>query len=194
MTKKFKTKDLMLIALITAIYILIYVLSQMLITPLGAIGHVISPGLAGLIGGVVLYFMAKKVNQFGQFTILSLLFMGFWTLMGGGYLPWLITCVGTALIADYITTKTGPLTTAKLAIASGILHVGQAWGAIVPSWFFLETYRATWIGRGQTPEDMDAMIHYSAGLWGVISSIIVFVLAVIGIYIGHSILKKHFRG
>lgn len=193
MNKKFKTKDLMFVALLTAIYIIIYMISMGLISLLGSFGHAISPGVAGLLGGTVLYFMAKKVGKFGQFTLLTLLLMGFFALMGGAYLPWFITSVLTAIIADFITTKTGELTNLKLAVASGILHVGQAWGAIIPSWFFLQQYKETWMKRGQTAEDMDAMIRYTAGLWGVISTVIVFVLAFIGIYIGYSILKKHFR-
>ena len=81
----------------------------------------------------------------------------------------------------------------KLAIASGLLHMGQAWGAIIPSLFFLESYRSTWIKRGQTAAQMDDMIKYTAGTWGIVNSLITFVLAAIGIYIGYLILRKHFR-
>lgn len=40
---------------------------------------------------------------------------------------------------------------------------------------------------------MDEMIKYTAGSWAVINSIVVFVLAAIGIYIGYLILRKHFK-
>lgn len=193
MNKKFSIKDLMFIALLTAIYVIIYMVTMTIIAPLGSFGHAIAPGVAGLLAGIVLYFMVIKVNRFGQFTFLTLVTLGVFALMGGGYLPWLITSLVTALIADFICTKTGEPTVLKTAIASGIMHVGQAWGAIIPSWFFLNAYRETWISRGQTPEDMDAMIKYTSGLWGLASTIIVFVLAAIGIYIGYSILKKHLR-
>jgi len=40
---------------------------------------------------------------------------------------------------------------------------------------------------------MDDMIKYTAGAWGIVNSLITFVLAAIGIYIGYLILRKHFR-
>ena len=45
----------------------------------------------------------------------------------------------------------------------------------------------------QSVDAMNEYIRYTAGYWGAISSIIVFVLAVAGIYIAHTILKKHFK-
>ena len=81
----------------------------------------------------------------------------------------------------------------RLAIASGLIHMGQAWGAIIPSMFFLESYRSTWISRGQKAAEMDAMIKYTAGTWGIVNSLIIFALAVLGVYIGYFILKKHFK-
>lgn len=194
MNKKLKIKDILLIALLTAVYMLIYFLCMVIITPLGAFGHAISPGICGLLSGTVLYFMTVKVGKMWQLTIFTLLVMGAFALMGGGYLPWLISSVTTAVIADLIASRTNRPSLFQVALASGLLHVGQAWGAIIPSIFFVESYRSNWIKRGQKVEDMDAMIRYTAGAWGLISTVLVFVLAVIGVCIGYIILKKHFKG
>ncbi|KGF14931.1 membrane protein [Peptostreptococcus sp. MV1] len=193
MSKKLKIKDILLLALLTAIYMIIYMVCMAIITPLGAYGHSISPGICGIFSGTVIYFMSRKVGKMWQFTIFTLFVMGVFALMGGGYLPWLITSVSTAIIADIIASRVDKPSVGRLAIASGLIHMGQAWGAIIPSMFFLESYRSTWISRGQKAAEMDAMIKYTAGTWGIVNSLIIFALAVLGVYIGYFILKKHFK-
>ena len=47
MKPKLKIKDLVLIALLTAIYLLIYMASMVPISLLGPYGHAISPGVCG---------------------------------------------------------------------------------------------------------------------------------------------------
>lgn len=193
MNRRLKIKDILLLALLTAIYMIIYMVCMAIISPLGAYGHAISPGICGIFSGTVIYFMSRKVGKMWQFTIFTLLVMGAFALMGGGYLPWLITSVSMAIVADIIASRKEKPSVGKLALASGFLHMGQAWGAIIPSVFFLESYRSTWINRGQKAAEMDEMIKYTAGSWAVINSIVVFVLAAIGIYLGYLILRKHFK-
>ena len=193
MNRRLKIKDILLLALLTAIYMIIYMVCMAIISPLGAYGHAISPGICGIFSGTVIYFMSRKVGKMWQFTIFTLLVMGAFALMGGGYLPWLITSVSMAIVADIIASRKEKPSVGKLALASGVLHMGQAWGAIIPSVFFLESYRSTWISRGQKAAEMDEMIKYTAGSWAVINSIVVFILAAIGIYLGYLILRKHFK-
>jgi len=191
--KKLKTKDIVMIALLTALYLVFYTISSLGTIILGPIGHAISPGLCALISGSVLVFMTRKVGKFFQFTILTAIIMVVFSVMGAGYLPWLITSMVTALLADVIASRESKPAIWKVAIASGVMHVGQAWGSIVPSWFFLDSYREEWIGRGQTVEEMDEMLRYTKGAMGVLSTAIVFVLAVIGVYLGYLILRKHLK-
>lgn len=193
MNNQLKIKDILLIALLTAIYMILYFIVMAAITPLGAFGHAISPGLCGVLSGIVLYFMSRKVGKMWQFTLMTFLVMGAFSLVGGGYLPWLISSVSTAIIADLIASKSKQESVLKIALASGIMHMGQAWGAIIPSMFFVDKYKEEWVKRGQPAEAMDAMIRYTAGQWGIISSVIVFVLAFVGVYIGYLILRKHFQ-
>lgn len=193
MNNKLKTKDILLIALLTAVYLILYFVTMMVITPLGAFGHAISPGIAGLLTGTIIYFMVRKVGKMWQFTIMTLLLMGIFALMGAGYIPWVISSTVMAIIADLIASRSNKTGVGKIALAAGIINVGQAWGSIIPSLFFVERYKEEWMKRGQTAEDMDNMIKYTSGQWGIISTIIVFVLSIIGVYIGYLILTKHFK-
>ena len=40
---------------------------------------------------------------------------------------------------------------------------------------------------------MDEMIKYTSGAMGIVSTVIVFVLAAVGVLIGYLILRKHFE-
>ncbi len=193
MKNRLKIKDVVMVALLTALYMVFYMLSSVVITALGAFGHAISPGVCALLAGAVLFFMTRKVGKFGQFTIMTAICMLLFTIMGAGYLPWLITSMVTAVIADVIASRESRPAVWKVALASGIMHVGQAWGSIVPSWFFVESYRENWIARGQTPEAMDEMIKCTQGIMGVLATVVVFVLAFAGVYLGYLILKKHLK-
>ena len=128
MNRRLKIKDILLLALLTAIYMIIYMVCMAIISPLGAYGHAISPGICGIFSGTVIYFMSRKVGKMWQFTIFTLLVMGAFALMGGGYLPWLITSVSMAIVADIIASRKEKPSVGKLALASGFLHMGQAWG------------------------------------------------------------------
>lgn len=191
MNRRLKMKDIVFIALLTALYIVIYLVCMLPISALGQFGHAISPGICALVSGAVIVFMNRKIGKMWEYTIFTILVMGAFTLMGGGYLPWFISSVGMAIIADFIASKSNDTSVPKLAVASGIMHVGQAWGSIIPATFFVDAYRSHWIERGMKAADMDAGIKYTKGAMGFVSTVVVFALAVIGIYLGNLILKNH---
>jgi len=191
--KKIKIKDIVLTALLTALYLIFYAISGGITFIIGPIGHAISPGICGFLSGAIILFISRKVGKFGQYTVLTAIIMLVFSLMGAGYLPWLISCMTAAFIADLIASRSNKTPVILVALASGIMHVGQAWGSIVPSWFFMESYRTTWINKGQTPESMDAMIKYTQGTMGIVSTIIVFALSFVGVLLGYLILRKHLK-
>ena len=188
---KLKMKDVVMVALLTALYMIIYMVSGALSAIIGPFGHAISPGFNGLLGGAVFFFMTRKVGKFGQFLIMQAICMVLFSIMGAGYLPWLITSMLGALIADLVASTTKKPSAWKVAVASGIFHVGQAFGSIIPSMFFMESYREEWISRGQTPEAMDEMIACTSGTMGVLATVVVFVLSAAGVCLGYLILRKH---
>ena len=191
--RKLKIKDVVMTSLLTALYMVFYMVASMIVMVFGQFGHAISPGICAILTGSVLLFLTRKVGKFGQFTIMQAINMLIFSIMGAGYLPWLITSMVAAVIADFIASRKEKPAVWKVALASGVFHVGQAWGTIIPSWFFLESYKTEWIGRGQTPEAMEEMVKYTTGFMGVVSTFIVFALAVAGVYLGWLILRKHLK-
>jgi energy-coupling factor transport system substrate-specific component len=189
--KKIKIKDVVMVALLSALYFVLYMICGSLSMVFGAFGNAISPGICALITGTVMYFVSRKVARFGQFMIMQAILMLLCAIMGAGYIPWIITSMIGALIADLIASRETKPSVLKVALASGFFHVGQACGVFIPCWFFLESYREEWISRGQTPEAMDEMIKYTSGAMGVIATVVVFALSVAGVYLGYLILKKH---
>ena len=191
---RLKMKDFVLLALLTALYIIVYFVSMMLISLMGPFGHAISPGICGLLSGAILIFISRKIGKMWQFTLMELIIMGVFALMGAGYLPWFITSMVGAVLADVIaSTSTNKPSVLKVAIASGLIHVGNALGGIIPACFFAEQYMNEWIARGQKPDQMLEMVKATQGTMGILATIIAFILSVIGVYIGYSILKGHLK-
>ena len=190
---RLKMKDFVLLALLTALYIIVYFVSMMLISLMGPFGHAISPGVCGLLSGAILIFISRKIGKMWQFTLMELIIMGVFALMGAGYLPWFITSMVGAILADVIASTSNKLSVLKVAIASGLIHVGNALGGIIPACFFAEQYMNEWIARGQKPDQMLEMVKATQGTMGILATIIAFTLSVIGVYIGYSILKGHLK-
>ena len=190
---RLKMKDFVLLALLTALYIIVYFVSMMLISLMGPFGHAISPGICGLLSGAILIFISRTIGKMWQFTLMELIIMGVFALMGAGYLPWFITSMVGAVLADVIASTSNKPSVLKVAIASGLIHVGNALGGIIPACFFAEQYMNEWIARGQKPDQMLEMVKATQGTMGILATIIAFILSVIGVYIGYSILKGHLK-
>ena len=190
---RLKMKDFVLLALLTALYIIVYFVSMMLISLMGPFGHAISPGICGLLSGAILIFISRKIGKMWQFTLMELIIMGVFALMGAGYLPWFITSMVGAVLADVIASTSNKPSVLKVAIASGLIHVGNALGGIIPACFFTEQYMNEWIARGQKPDQMLEMVKATQGTMGILATIIAFILSVIGVYIGYSRLKGHLK-
>lgn len=191
--KTLKMKDYVFLAIVSALYTIVYMGAMLISTPFGPFGHNISPGVFGLLGGSIIYYIAKKLGKMWQFSLLTLIVMGIIALMGGGYLPWLISSLVTAVIADLVISRRPNFSTLELALCFGLMQVGQAGGSLIPVLFFVDAYRDHWISRGQSPDLMDASIRSSQGILGLAVVIVVFTLSFIGIYLGRRILKRHFE-
>ena len=98
-----------------------------------------------------------------------------------------------AVLADVIASTSNKPSVIKVAIASGLIHVGNALGGIIPACFFAEQYMNEWIARGQNPDQMLEMVKATQGVMGLLGTVITFILSVIGVYIGYSILKGHLK-
>ena len=188
-----KMKDFVLLALLTALYMIAYIISMMVISLMGPFGHAISPGICGLLSGAIIFFITRKIGKMWQFTILELIEMGVFALMGAGYLPWLISSMVGAVLADILVSRSSKPSVWKVAVASGLIHVGNALGGIIPATFFAKQYMEEWIARGQTAEQMAEMVKYTQGIMGLFAVVITFVLSLLGVYIGYTMLKGQLK-
>ena len=59
--QKLKIKDIVMVALISALYLILYTVSGMGTMIIGPMGHAISPGLCGLITGSIFFFITRKI-------------------------------------------------------------------------------------------------------------------------------------
>ncbi len=191
--QRLKVKDIVMVALLTALYLIVYMVAGGVSSLLGAFGNAISPGICAILAGSVFFFMSRKVGKFGQYMIMQAICMVLFSIMGAGYLPWLITSMLGALVADLVASREKAPAVWRVAVASGAFHVGQAFGAIIPAMFFVDSYKQEWISRGMTQEDMEAKAAAATGVMGILATVIVFALSVIGVYFGYLILRKHFE-
>ena len=97
--RKLKIKDVVMISLLTALYLVFYMVASMIVMVFGQFGHAISPGICAILTGSVLLFLTRKVGKFGQFTIMQAINMLIFSIMGAGYLPWIITSMVAAILA-----------------------------------------------------------------------------------------------
>ncbi|HBC2852496.1 TPA: MptD family putative ECF transporter S component [Enterococcus faecium] len=186
-----KTKDYIFIGLATVISLVIYFFSIMVSSIGGGFGHSISPGIFGLLSGIIFVYISYNYPRKGIFTIYTIVLLLFFTLMGGAYLPWFISSISMAILADIILSVFGYDRAIPQVVSWVLMQLGSAAGQWIPIWFFTDRFRQDWIDRGQSAATMDAMIHYAVGIWGIISVLVVASLSMIGVLIGRKVLKKY---
>lgn len=191
--KKLKTKDIVTVALLSALYMILYMVMGSVASFFGPFGHAISPGFCAILAGTVFFFMSRKVGRFGQFMVMQAIVMIIFAIMGVGYLPWIITSMLGALGADLVASREKEPAVWKVAVASGLFHVGQAFGSIIPACFFLDSYINDWVARGASVEEMESRASAMTGVMGILATVAVFAISAIGVYIGYFILRKHFE-
>ncbi len=92
--------------------------------------------------------------------------------VGGSYIPWPYNIIGAKLLLpNFIPFKESKkkVVLVGLPIASGV-PVGQAWGAVSAASLSADTKAVD--AEGQTEAEMNNYIKYTAGTWGVISTLL----------------------
>ena len=176
-------KDSGLILLGTVIYFVLSVIGMIVAPLFGPFGEAVSPGITGVFTGSVFFFLSRRVGRLGQFTVVSLITMCVYSLMGGMYLPWFISVVVMSVLADWLASRGKQVPVWQVAIAAGMVNVGSVFGAVIPCWFFMQSYRDYWLAHNETVETMDKVIKYTSGLMGLVTTLVTFALSVIGVYI-----------
>lgn len=191
--KGYKIKDFVLLGIITAIYFVIFMILGFATAGLNPLLHAFVPALYGLIGGTIILFLMYKVPKFGILTLHTLLLIALIAVLGMAYLPWFITLLIGSLLADLIAVTSGYTSTWKNAVGFGLMQVGNSAGGIIPAMFFADRYKAEWVTRGMSAEQMDATIAVSTGVIGVTVLVVTFIAGFLGILLARKILAKHFK-
>lgn len=192
MNNNLKTKDFIFIGIMSVVGMALYSIVLLIVMPFGTFGHSISPGVFGLLGGTLFVFMCVKCSKKGFMTTFVLIQMLMTIVMGAGYLPWFISSMTTALIADLILYFLNYNSLIAQVLAWPIVQCGSAAGAWIPIWFFVDSFKETWISRNQTVEQMEETIKYATGYFGILSVALVIILSIFGVILGRLILKKYF--
>lgn len=188
---KLKTKDYIFLGMATVLSLVIYMIAMVLSSFLGTFGHSISPGVWGLLVGIVFVYICYNFNKFGVFTVFITTHMIIFSVMGGAYLPWWITALTGAVLADLVLKVFGYRNFISQCLALCLINIGSACGSWIPIIFFAESYKSDWIARGQSAEAMDASIKYGSGSWLLLGICSIIILSSIGVLIGRTILKKY---
>lgn len=188
-----KVKDFVFLGIMTVVGFIIYMVSFMASSIFGTFGHTISPGIMGLVGGVWFIFLCYKLGKFPMMTIYTILMMLIMSTMSGFYLPWFVTALATAIVADLLLRLMGFDNIIAQSIGWGLMQLGQASGMWIPIWFFRDSFIETWTSTGRSGEEIANTLKYATGTWDAIAVVLVFVLSIIGIIVGRAILTKYFK-
>ncbi len=194
MREYLKTKEVILIALLAALFIVITMAFAIPLSIMGGlIGHQIASTLSILVTGSIYYFIARKVGKFGQFIIFNGIFMLVFLISSGGHFGAIIASMIGAIIADYIASRSKDTPTLKIAIGVGIIHTSMLAGIIIPNIIYVEKLTARLAAKGYSQERVVTMVEQATGPFAYVLLVVSFFFAMAGVYIGARILKKHFE-
>lgn len=193
MMKAYRVKDFVTIGIFSALIFVVFMGVASLTAVLGPILHVFSVCVSGFFCASIFLIVSRKVPKFGVMTLTSAVLMTLFSLMGGGYLPWVISVLITAFIADLILTVTGHESRLGFVMAIGVMMIGHSLGNIFPVLFFAEKFKADFVSRGIDVAYMEEMVSVLSGPMAAVVLVAAFVCAALGALIGFKWLSKHFK-
>ena len=177
----------------TGVFTAVYFVTFFAIGMLGFFGPqfmFISAPLAILVNGTVIILMLNKVRSFGALTTLGVI-VGILMMFTGHAWTTLAMITATALIADLIAKSGGYRDQNKNIIAYAILQVWYL-GAWLPVFYGGDAYYAD-IARQMGQEYADHMRSLYTPTILIIFTIVNFLIALLGGWIGVKILKRNFQ-
>ncbi len=190
---KLDTRDLITIGILSVVYIVIYIVIGLGLVMLGPIGIFISHAVASVILGTVVILLALKVQKFGVFLILAIMYGLF--AMTTGFWWNILIYIAFGLVAELIASKGQYNKKINLALAFCIFQ----WGVVLASYFLIYLFKDSYIqimldlgllSTLQEAQEHIAIFTLEALIIIIISNIIGQVL---GVYIGLKVNKKHFE-
>ena len=189
----FQTRDFILIGVLTAVYFAVGMVIAMVTAMASPLAHIFSAAITGVFGGVIYLLLVSKTPKKGVFTLSTIILMVLYQFSGGGYLPWFITTILSAVIADLICMPTHYKGFKSITIGFGLMVTGQALGNVFPVVFFAEKFRNDFVSKGVEAVFMDQMIQFIQGPMAVIILVLSFSGGVLGMLLGKKLLIKHFK-
>lgn len=195
--KRLKLKDYILLGLLSVVGIVVYMLSvgiaAVAILPFGTVGYLLSNGIFGLLGGCVFLFMCSRVSAPGTMTVFTVILVLALAMIGGGYLPFVISTLLAAVLADLILFRLGYTKAAAQYIAWPLFQLGILFGTMVPVWLFSQRFADDLLARGSAQTLVEDQIRYSQGGWAVACIIFTVALSLLGVWLARRILKKYLQ-
>ena len=187
-SKKMTVKDLITVGIFTVIYVVIFFICAM--TGMVPVMAIFYPVLIALIAGIPCVLFFTKVQKFGMITIMAVLTAVLLFLMGYGY-PGIITGLVLGLIADVIM-KSGDYKSFVKMVIGYVVFSEWVIGTQLPMFIMGNAY-AEQFREMQGDEFVDGLEKLIS--WGMcaVVAVCVAVAALIGVFIGKAVLKKHFE-
>lgn len=188
MNHRLQAKDFINIGLFTALYFVLFFATGML-------GYIpilmlLLPALCPLVTGVVFMLYLTRVHKFGMVTITGTL-LGLLMMLAGHTWTILPFAVGFSLLGDLVL-KAGKYRSWKSILLGYILFSEWLIGLMFPMFFMRDSFFAsTRDGYGDTYADTLRSITPPWVFYVMV--ILVAVGALLGAYLGKSMLKKHFQ-
>lgn len=188
-----KTRDLVNVGIFTVVYFLV-----LLLTPIfaifGPIGLLVGGAVGKLLGGIVIMFYLGRVPKLGAMTLLSLFIGAFMTFTGHAWVTWpLILVLG--FVADLMVSSTrvdGRPNRLAAIFAYGIFSMWSA-GPLLPILYASDAYFARIAARRGGAELAQRYQQIFTPQFVIIWIIALFVIGLVGGWIGTRIAAKHFR-
>ncbi|MBU5298484.1 MptD family putative ECF transporter S component [Clostridium sporogenes] len=190
-TNKLQIKDLVTIGIFSAIYFVV----NLIVMVCGGISPIIwifMPAIIGLLCGVIFMLMTAKVKKFGAILIMSIITALIYFATGQFTVVLLVSFAIVSIIAEFIRRGFGYKSFTGNLIAYVIFSLGMT-GSPLPIWLFGDSFLKSIMEQGMSASYVEGLKTLTSTGMLVSMYVATFITALIGGFIGKSMLKKHFK-
>lgn len=190
-TNKLQIKDLVTIGIFSAIYFVV----NLIVMVCGGISPIIwifMPAIIGLLCGVIFMLMTAKVKKFGAILIMSIITALIYFATGQFTVVLLVSFAIVSIIAEFIRRGFGYKSFTGNLIAYVIFSLGMT-GSPLPIWLFGDSFLKSIMEQGMSTSYVEGLKTLTSTGMLVSMYVATFITALIGGFIGKSMLKKHFK-
>lgn len=184
MQNKLKTKDIITVTLLSLCNILIFSIGTfMYATPITVL---LTPVVYSLLQGIVFYVIGVKVKKRGAYLIYSFIqgIIGF-------YLPYVLMYVISGIIAEILLSKKGYGNLKVIGISYVIQQAMASIGSVIYPYTFALNRTVTEMTEENIAKNVMRAGEMIASWGSLVLLLVVIISAIIGAYIGKTIVKKH---